>query len=172
MEKHKGKLKLLYVGLILLALDAMSKWLAQRYLPPLIHDTGIYPYGGIGVFHNLLGIDFSLNYATNLGAAWGLFAKFHNILLGIRLIVIGGMLSYLLFANKERKYQVPLLLILSGAIGNVVDTFIYGHVVDLFFFHFWGYGFPVFNLADSYIFLGVMAISFSLLIKKRTQAIS
>ena len=48
-----------------------------------------------------------------------------------------------------------MTLILAGAISNVIDTFVYGHVVDMIHFTFWGYDYAVFNLADSAVCLGV-----------------
>lgn len=122
--------------------------------------SGFYPYGGIPVFKSFLGIDFSIVHQINTGAAWGMFSNFQDYLLFFRVITIGIILSYLVFFNKTPLRRFPLLLILSGAIGNVADYFIYGHVVDMFYFNFWGYSYPVFNIADSAIFCGVAMLLF------------
>jgi signal peptidase II len=59
----------------------------------------------------------------------------------------------------------------TGAIGNGIDYLAYGHVIDFFHFCFWGYSFAIFNLADSYITLGVFALLFlSRFAKCRTVA--
>ena len=128
--------------------------------------SGFYPYGGISVFKNFCGIDFSIVHQINTGAAWGMFSNFQDYLLFFRIVMIGVILSYLVFFNKTPLRRLPLLLILSGAIGNVSDYFIYGHVVDMFYFNFWGYSYPVFNIADSVIFSGVAMLFFQSYSKK------
>jgi signal peptidase II len=58
-------------------------------------------------------------------------------------------------------------LIATGAIGNILDYFIYGHVVDVFYFVFWGYSFPVFNVADSIIFCGIVVLFLQSFLERR-----
>jgi len=129
----------------LLGLDAATKVLALHYIPPL--QFGPYPFGGISVF-SLGGITFSLNYIVNTGAAWGLFAGHAGLLFALRTLIIAG----LVFLIPKR---FPIWLILTGAIGNVLDYFLYGHVIDFLHFTFWGRSFPIFNIADSCITIGV-----------------
>lgn len=117
----------------------------------------VYPYGGIGVFKNFLGIEFSISHTTNHGAAWGLFHQFPNALLGVRLVLSGALLVYL-FLNIQSFIALPLIFILAGAIGNILDLFVYGHVVDFIHFVLWGYDYPVFNFADCFIFVGVFTV--------------
>lgn len=114
-----------------------------------------YPYGGMGIFHDFFGINFSIVHATNTGAAWGLFAGFQEYLLYFRIFFVAMLFIYVLFFNKQFSHHLPLFLIITGAVGNIIDYFIYGHVVDLFYFNFWGYSYPVFNVADAAIFSGV-----------------
>lgn len=143
------------VGLVLLVLDFWSKYMTFHYLPVSNRFSLWYPYGGIPVFKNFLGIEFSINHTINHGAAWGMFAEVQEFLLVLRILMIAGLLAYLLFYNKNRSWILPLLFITVGALGNVIDTLIYGHVVDMFHFVLWGYDFPVFNVADCCITLGV-----------------
>lgn len=148
-----GALSLAALGLLFL--DILSKALIHSYMPISNRFSLWYPYGGIGIFKDFLGIEFSINHAINHGAAWGMFAEAQDFLLILRIAMIAGLVSYLLFYNTNRNWIFPLLLISVGALGNVIDTFVYGHVVDMFHFVFWGYSFPVFNVADSYITIGV-----------------
>jgi len=97
-------------------------------------------------------------HMTNKGAAWGVFSSFPELLIIFRIILIGALFYWLLFYSTTRKYQIAVLIILTGAIGNVVDFFLYGHVIDMIHFTFWGYDYPVFNLADSMIFLSTLFI--------------
>jgi len=144
----------IWIGIIVFLADALTKFLTQEYIP-LMHHTHVYPFGGIGIFQNFLGVDFSIVHATNRGAAWGLFAEYQEYLLYLRVALIFGTLLYIIFYNKEKEYQIPLTLIVVGASGNVFDYFLYGHVIDMLHFVFGTYQYPVFNLADSAIFVGI-----------------
>ncbi len=144
---------------VLLGLDQVSKFVTHHFLPLMSHSTPWYPYGGIGVFQNFFGIEFSINHATNRGAAWGAFADYTSLLMLLRLGLIAGIFLYFLKASGVKKSA--LALILAGAVGNVIDVFIYGHVIDMFHFILWGYDYPVFNVADSAIFCGVILYFFA-----------
>jgi signal peptidase II len=61
-------------------------------------------------------------------------------------------------------------MIVAGAIGNIVDRFIYGHVVDYVLFHTATWSFAVFNLADSLITVGAVVVGFSELFLHRNDA--
>lgn len=113
------------------------------------------------IFKDFLGIDFELVYVTNTGAAWGFFRDFQAPLTILRIGIVCYLLYLLFFVHKERNVIFSLTAILAGAIGNLFDTFFYGHVIDLFHFTFWGHSYPVFNLADSWIFLGVASLIFA-----------
>ncbi|MCP5492097.1 MAG: signal peptidase II [Chlamydiales bacterium] len=162
----------LYCGLFagLLLLDFLSKWWVQSHLVPMQWAPHGYPYGGVGVFANFLGIEMSIVHVGNRGAAWGSFSGMHLPLLIMRMLITGLLLIYILIWNKVKQQIVPLVMILAGAIGNIIDCFVYGHVVDMIHLNFGGYSYPVFNLADAYICLGVAVfIVQSFIIKKKCK---
>lgn len=148
----------------ILLLDQLTKWLTDRFIPMMSQSPASYPYGGIGIFKNVLGVEFSVSHLTNYGAAWGVMADFQVYLLALRIVLIAGLTYYVLFLNRNAGWVIPLTMVLAGAIGNVIDYFTYGHVVDMLHFIFWGYDYPVFNLADSAVFLGVAWIGLSALL--------
>ncbi len=169
MTKKRPVLKLFLVGGFVFCVDFITKWLTHSYLP-LIYTTDLsFPYGGIGIFKTFWGIQFSINHATNLGAAWGMFADFHFILLLIRIGIISGLLLYIFFFNRNRLFDFPLILITFGALGNIFDSFYYGHVIDMLYFQFGQYSFPIFNVADTCIFLGIVSLSILCLFHKRDK---
>jgi signal peptidase II len=147
-----------FLALFILGADIASKYATHLYLPLRSWYSMWYPYDGIGVFENFLGIEFSIIHATNKGAAWGMLSSFQDYLLIFRFLLITGLIVYVLFFNRNRNWVIPMTLIIAGALGNVVDYFAYGHVVDMLHFVLWGYDFPVFNLADVSIFLGVTSL--------------
>ena len=86
---------LMSLCLVVLGADILSKAYTCYYIPLLQRSVDMYPYGGIAVFYDFLGIDFSLNYVMNKGAAWGAFSSFQNYLLYARLLIILALVSYL-----------------------------------------------------------------------------
>ena len=151
----KRALYLLILFAVIIALDQGSKaWIfAYRYHYGLFKL--VYPYGGIGVFENILGIDFSINYVTNEGAAWGLFSHYRWVIFGIRSLLILVLSSFLFFYNRDKLLELPIVMILGGAIGNMIDVISHGYVIDMFKFILWGYAYPVFNVADAFVCIGV-----------------
>lgn len=132
------------IGFTLLLIDQLSKRWAM-----------MLPIGGISVFQNFYGVDFSLELATNTGVAWSLFNHYPSLIFSIRVMLILAMLFYLFRLPKRSQLLFPLCLIISGAIGNIIDYLLYGYVIDLFHFVFWSYDYPIFNVADSAICVGV-----------------
>lgn len=152
---HGNTLAAWIAGIFVFGADFFSKAAVHAFLPLMQRASPWYPYGGIPLFRDFLGIEFSITHATNTGAAWGVLGGYQVPLLIVRILLIVCLAVYTaLFAEQRRK--LPFALILSGAAANVADYFLYGHVVDMFHFVFWGYSYPVFNIADSSIFIGVL----------------
>jgi signal peptidase II len=102
-----------------------------------------------------MGIEFSIIHQINRGAAWGVLADFQFPLLILRIALVVALIAYLFFSKKHPTWRIPLTLVVAGALGNIIDYFFYGHVIDMFLFRFWGYDYPVFNVADSAIVIGI-----------------
>ncbi len=172
MFKTKRMSKYLFVLFIIgIAADFFSKYLAKELLSPMDWFHPAYPYGGLGLFKDWYGISLSLNYVENRGTAWGLFSRYFDGLLVGRSILVLFLIIYLFFINQDKQKQIPLVLVITGALGNILDGFIYGHVIDMIHFVFWGYSFPVFNIADVCICLGagwLMILSF---IQKKSSSV-
>ncbi|MDJ0652177.1 MAG: signal peptidase II [Simkaniaceae bacterium] len=156
----------IFLAIVFGVIDAAFKYWVDQHLMHIRYATPFYPYGGIGVFQNVFGIDFAINKANNTGGAWSLFSAFPKTLFMVRIAIILSLLGYVFFFNKDRKRDFPFMLIITGALANIGDTFIYGSVVDMFHFVLWGYSFPIFNVADMLIFFGVATMIFQELIRK------
>lgn len=150
----------LWLGFVVILIDQLTKGLVYTYLPVIDSSLYWYPYGGIGIFRNFGGIEFSINHMTNTGAAWGVLGNYQLPLIILRIGLIVGLCIYLFYFNRQFSWQFPLMLVITGALGNVLDFFIYGHVVDMFHFVLWRYDFPVFNVADSAITIGIASLFF------------
>ncbi len=133
---------ILYLAIIiaLVGLDQYTKYLATTYLEPV----GTMPF--------IPGLE--LTYVVNDGVAFSLFSGsslFVIIIPSITLVI----LLVLLFLNKlgGGMFDICFVIIIAGGIGNIIDRLLYGHVVD--FFNFTFIDFAVFNVADTFITVGV-----------------
>lgn len=157
MKSYRRVLFFTLAVVVLLAVDLMSKYLVVHYGIDYLPVFTIPP-----------GISFALESVYNRGGAWGILADYSLPLLLFRMAMVVAIFGYLAFFNQSRKLAFPLLLIVTGAIGNIVDCFVYGHVVDMLHFTFRGRSYGIFNVADSYIFVGCMAMMLLLMQKKES----
>lgn len=140
--------------MLILLLDFASKYWVSSELPLLALYKG-FPFGGIGILNTTL-LKISIVHTTNTGAAWGVLSNFQGILLFCRISITLAILGYLLFGKPSRMLQYALTIIAAGAVGNIIDFFLYGHVIDMFYFIFYKYSYPIFNVADAAIFCTVV----------------
>lgn len=138
-----------------LIFDQLLKFWTATRLPEMHTASPYYPYGGVGLFQDFFGVQGAVVHATNTGAAWSLFSGHTLPLLVVRMILL-ATLAYLYVKEKSTLGKFSIALIAAGAAGNILDVFFYGHVIDMFYFIFWGYSYPVFNIADSAICIGVI----------------
>ena len=142
----------LLLALAVLALDQFSKWLVARELPL---DASL-PVTG---FFNLVHIE-------NPGAAFSFLAAqsgwqrwlFTALGLGASMLIVGVLLR----RRRRPLLGLALALILGGALGNVADRLLWGHVTDFLDFYLrtasGSWHWPAFNLADTSIFLGAVTL--------------
>jgi len=140
-----------------LPLDLASKWIIERTLSYADRVTVIEGF-------------FYLTHVRNPGAAFGLFADGDPrtrlfVFIAVSLLAVLIILSfYRQLAPGDRLSALALGLILGGAIGNLLDRIFRGEVVDFLHFRLWrGYSWPDFNLADSFIVVGVGLLILELL---------
>ena len=101
----------------------------------------------------------SLEYVKNTGGAWGILEKYTFILIIISTIFIflcSIIYFRLCFISSYKLLKISLLLVISGAIGNLYDRIRYGYVIDFISFDF--IKFPVFNISDIFITIGIILI--------------
>jgi len=93
---------------------------------------------------------FHMTYVQNSGAGFGIFSGHNNLFIIINIIIIISLMIYRYY-HRAPFPDLPLGLIIGGAVGNIVDRLRWGYVIDFLDFRIW----PVFNLADTAIVLGV-----------------
>jgi signal peptidase II len=95
-----------------------------------------------------------LTLVKNTGAVFGMMHGQNVILIWVSLIVIGFILFYLEDLTESKAGLVMTALVIGGAVGNLVDRIRVGYVIDFIDFRVW----PVFNVADSAIMIGVIGL--------------
>ena len=147
--------RILVIGLVILALDQITKWLIIQKIPGPSYDESIVVIEGF----------FKLVHYGNTGAAWSMFTG-NNFWLAIFSVVALVFLWVFRrhFGVEELLGQIALGLILGGVAGNLIDRVVHNHVVDFLQFYI-PFPFPAFNIADSGICGGV-GLMFLLSFKK------
>ena len=99
----------------------------------------------------------SLLHARNTGVAFSMFSNGSVLFLVGLPILIMGFITYMLYRTEphERYSRLGFIMILGGAVGNVIDRATLGYVVDYVYFHTPIWSFAIFNFADAMITLGV-----------------
>ena len=107
---------------------------------------------------------FSIYYIENSGAAFSLFSGSTWMLIIMSILILGFLHYYVVTEEKMTKWRIfSLGIIIGGVVGNLVDRLLYGGVVDYLSFEFFGYSFPVFNIADIGITLGFIILAIGIL---------
>jgi len=147
------------IGLAILALDQLTKWLllVQWLSPerPMIEVTSF----------------FDVVLVWNTGISFGLFSAAHEPLLltAVSGVVVAVLLVWLM-RNNSRLVAVALGCVIGGAAGNVIDRLRFGAVTDFLDFHLGHYHWPAFNIADSSIFIGVVLLCISSMLATHTKS--
>ncbi|WP_238654673.1 signal peptidase II [Paenibacillus piscarius] len=113
---------------------------------------------------------FIITSHRNRGAAFGILQGQQWFFIVITVIVVAGIVWYLNKTRKTRKLlPTALALVLGGAVGNFLDRILNGEVVDFLMFNFGSYTFPIFNVADSCIVIGVGLIILDTLLEVKGE---
>jgi signal peptidase II len=107
---------------------------------------------------------FSIHHVTNSGIAFGLFASATSIVILLTGLAVAWMLYF--FARSGSRHPVlpvALGLVIGGSVSNLLDRVRLGHVTDFLDFRYW----PAFNLADTFIVVGVAALLLALVASDR-----
>ena len=147
---RRREVVLIVIALLVIGLDQLSKHYVELNL-----SLGV-PWNPIESLRPYV----SFTYITNKGAAFGMFPALSTLFTVIPIIVVIVILIYYRhLSNGQWVMTVGLGLQLGGALGNLVDRIRVGHVVDFIDFKVW----PIFNIADSSIVVGVAILALSIL---------
>jgi len=141
---------IMYLSIIFLLIDQISKLLVVKLLD--INKS-------IVLIKNF----FYLTYTHNTGAAFSILTGQRIFLILIAITILAILFNYLRKNKVEGKIdKLAFSLIIGGSLGNLIDRIIRGYVVDFIDIKIFGYNFPVFNLADTFIVVGVFLLIITL----------
>lgn len=140
------------IVLFLIALDQLTKWAAQLFLR-----------GREAI--ELIPSFLYFNYHINPGAAWGMLeGQFY-----LFVIITFAALALFIFWSKDNAYKqkpfysIALALLISGTIGNFIDRVRFRYVIDFIDVYIFSYDFPIFNVADMALSIGVFLFAVDLI---------
>lgn len=137
--------KIIVYSIIFFTLDLISKVIVNNFVSLTESIT---------VINNF----FYLTNVHNLGAAWSLFSGQRILLIVIGIAALFFIFRWINDFKNNNKNIWAFSLLISGLLGNLFDRIIYGYVRDFLDFRFGSYNYPVFNLADTFIFCGVIVL--------------
>lgn len=150
-----------WFSLLVVVLDQATKYWVQVVLVPY-ERLPLLPF-------------FNLTLVFNKGAAFsflsdaGGWQRYFFIVLACT-VALGLALWLMRTSPRERLLAFGLALIIGGALGNLIDRIALGEVVDFLDFHWAGWHWPAFNVADSAITVGVVALLWDSLINSRRKS--
>jgi signal peptidase II len=151
---------LIALGVVLL--DRLTKWAVERAI--VLHES-------VPIIPSF----FRLTHVQNHGAAFGIFDESPTawklaLLIGFSLIAL-AVVATILWKNSDQfsLSGIGLSLVLGGAVGNLWDRVVAGHVVDFLDFYIGSYHWPAFNMADSAIVVGAILLVSEIIFTKNPQ---
>lgn len=152
----------LLLSLVVIVLDQLSKYVAR--------DTLIFGEPRV-VMHYW---NWTLNY--NQGAAFSFLANqasWSKIFFGVIAVIVSlGLMYYILYRSYSFLTGIALGFILGGAVGNLVDRIVFGRVTDFIDWYYGTHHWPTFNIADSFITIGVVLLIVESIICKKDDKLS
>jgi len=140
--KNKKYLTISLITLFIIIIDQFTKLLIIKKFN--INET-------LPIINNI----FHLTYIQNTGAGFGILKGFNILLILISIVVVIIIIYYIKnIKENEKILQILLAFVLAGTIGNLIDRIRLNYVIDFLDFRIW----PVFNIADSFITIGIIGL--------------
>jgi signal peptidase II len=141
----KSKSKIYEISIISFMIDLFIKFLVKTKLTPLKE-------------YEIIPNFFYLTYVQNNGAAFSIFQNQQVLILLVTVFALFFINNYLKNNNINKLEMFSYSMITGGILGNLFDRLCLGYVIDFFDFRFWTYHYPVFNMADVFIVVGVILL--------------
>ena len=148
----------LIIAVTVLILDQVTKFLISTNMV-LFEDIPVIS----GFFH--------ITYVQNTSMAWSMLSGQQLLLSLAAFAAIGVMLWYLMYRRPDRITTISIGFMMAGAAGNLIDRLVFSYVRDFLNFYIFGYDFPVFNVADIALCLGVGLLILDAFLEERKEKV-
>ena len=154
----------LVVSVAVIVLDQLTKWWVLSSLPEY---TAIPVIDGFWNWYRTYNTGAAFSFLSDAGG----WQKYFFVVLAV---AISGLLGWWLSRTPRRDWKsaLPYALVIGGALGNVVDRLMHGHVVDFIQWYWRDYYWPAFNVADAAIVAGAVGIALFGLFSKPATAVA
>ena len=139
--------KVFIFSFIFFLIDLISKIVVERLLKL---------YQSITIIPNF----FYITYVRNIGAAFSILKGNQILLIIIAIVMLVLIINYLKKENLNKYKIIYYSFIIGGILGNLFDRIVYNSVIDFLDFNILSYDAPIFNIADSFIVVGVILVIF------------
>lgn len=153
MKKYKTIIFIVLISLVCFALDLVTKNMA---INNLVENNR----------KELIDNFFYLTLCYNTGGAWSILSGNVTLLIIFSLVAL-GIIIFTIVKSKSNFYKYSSAMFIGGLVGNLVDRVLYGKVTDFLDFIIFGYDFPVFNIADTFICVGVVLMLIAVIIEEK-----
>ena len=134
------------ISLVFIIIDFIAK---------IIINNNMNVYDSISIIPSF----FSITYVRNIGAAFSIMENSRILFIIIGFVALILIYKYLIMNKVLNKYlMISYSMLIGGIIGNMIDRIIYGYVIDYLSFNIFGYSFPIFNLADTFIVVSIIML--------------
>ena len=149
-------ISIILITLITLVIDQTSKYLIL---------INMKEFESIPIINNF----FKVTFMKNTGAAFSFLEGNVPLIIIVTSIIIIFILRYIKTTNPKRQEKIFYSLIIGGAFGNLIDRIVHGYVIDFLDFNLFGYNYPVFNVADISIVVGIFSLIILSIIESRSE---
>lgn len=140
--------KILIIAVCTLLIDQISKVMVETFLK--LNEEWI-----------LIKNFFSIHYINNYGAAWSILNNKISFIIMISLIALVILYRFMYLFQENKRNNIAFGLIVGGLVGNLIDRWLFGYVRDFFDFQILNYDYPIFNVADIGIVVGVILLFYA-----------
>jgi len=141
-------LSIFIISIIILLIDQISKIIINIYL------NGTYT-----IINNF----FYLENVKNYGASFSILSDKVNLLILLTVIAIIIIINFMYNFKLNKRNSIAFGFLLGGICGNLIDRIFLGYVRDFISFKIFSYYFPIFNIADTFIVIGVILLIFAII---------
>ena len=142
------KKKIILLSIAFVFLDQLSKFLLDKFLV-------------LGKSYTIFDRFLYITKAYNDGVSFSMLSGHKFLIILISIGIMAFLLFYMRKFKQNKRNIIAFSLVFGGLIGNLIDRIIHGYVIDFIDFYIMNYNYPIFNLADSFICIGILMLLYA-----------